>query len=66
MAGKTRLINVNKDLSRESFLFPWIGVPLKERLIKSGAIDLTDNHIIKKLDNGYIQISPIDVSKKIK
>lgn len=52
--------------SREEHLFPWIKIPYKERLIRSGAIDLTDNHRVINLDNGYIKIEPIDSTKLIK
>lgn len=38
----------------------------KKRLIKSGAIDLTDNHTLIELKNGYIKIEPIDSTKKVK
>ncbi|MBL3728933.1 hypothetical protein JIN86_04825 [Lysinibacillus sp. HST-98] len=33
-----------------------------ERLIKDKAIDMRDNYRIIHLDNGYVQIKPIDES----
>jgi hypothetical protein len=53
-------------LTRERLENPHYGQDRKERLIKSGAIDLRDNCRIVDLGNGYVEITPIDPSKKIK
>lgn len=55
----------NLGLSREKLANPYEG-NYQERLIKSGAIDLTDNHKIIDLGNGYTEIIPIDENKKVK
>ncbi|WCK57113.1 hypothetical protein PP175_28400 (plasmid) [Aneurinibacillus sp. Ricciae_BoGa-3] len=38
----------------------------EQRLEASGAIDLRDNHRIVDAGNGYVQIVPIDPTKKFK
>jgi hypothetical protein len=55
-------IHVN-NLTREESLFPWLNIPLEDRLKNSGAIDLRNNHTVKLLDNGYLKIEPIDKTK---
>jgi hypothetical protein len=52
--------------TREEALFPYLGIPIKERLIASGAVDLRENHTIHDMGNGYIQIRAIDKTKLIK
>lgn len=37
---------------------------LKEKRIKAKSIDLTNNHTIEDLGNGYSQIVPIDENKR--
>ncbi len=54
------------DNSRKKLADCNLGMSYHERLIKSGAIDLKDNHKIFDLGNGYSKIKPIDVTKKIK
>ncbi len=56
----------NKNRTREMLANPFIGIPMDERAEASNATDLTDNHIIEDLGNGYIVVKPIDETKKIK
>ncbi len=53
-------------LTREILENPHGKIDLQERLIRSGAIDLENNHKIVDLKNGYVQIVPIDPRKKLK
>jgi hypothetical protein len=53
-------------LTREKLENPHSTIDFKERLIRSGAIDLENNHNIIDLGNGYVQIVPIDPTKKLK
>lgn len=57
--------NNNARLSCEKLANPYEG-DYYERLVKSGAIDLVDNHEVIDLGNGYSEIVPIDESKKVK
>lgn len=50
---------------REKNAFPYLEISLEERLKKSGAIDLNDNHTISE-DGHYWTIKPIDETKKKK
>ncbi len=43
-----------------------LGMSYHERLVKSGAINLEDNHKIIDLGNGYSQILPYDTYKKFR
>lgn len=56
----------NCRLSRQYMENPFISEDYEERLEKSGAIDLRDNHIIIEKENGYCEIKPIDKNKKFK
>ncbi|PLS19750.1 hypothetical protein CVD28_01165 [Bacillus sp. M6-12] len=38
----------------------------EQRLEASGAIDLRDNHELICLENGYVEVKPIDPNKKFK
>jgi hypothetical protein len=54
-----------KHTNREMNAFPFLSMSLKERLKKSGNIDLTNNHNI--FENGdYLKVVHIDKSKKSK
>ena len=53
-----------KIQTREESLYPYLKIPLEDRLKESGAIDLRDNHTVEKLENGMIRIHPIDHTKK--
>lgn len=57
--------NKNTKLSREKLANPHEG-DYYERLIKSDAIDLTDNYEAIDLGNGFSRIVPIDENKKVK
>lgn len=63
---KIKIKVMDPPLSRQRLADPHIDIPYKEILIKSCAIDLTDNHIIIDLGNGYSKIEPIDKTKLIK
>jgi len=49
--------------TRQDIANPFKNISLQEKLIKSGSINLENNHTIKDLGNGYSQIIPIDVNK---
>lgn len=51
--------------TREETSHPYLAQPIEDRLILSGAVDLTDNHKIK-IEGNYLIITPIDESKKFK
>jgi len=59
----TKVVNVKVQTRAES-LFPWINIPLIDRLRASGAVDLRDNCIITDLGNGYSRVTAIDPNKK--
>ena len=52
-----------KHTHREMNSFPFLSLSLEERLKRSGALDLTNNHTIKSEAN-YWRINPIDKRKK--
>lgn len=52
-----------KHTNREINAFPFLSMSLNERLKKSEAIDLTNNHKISA-EGDYWKIVPIDKSKK--
>jgi hypothetical protein len=58
-------IKVTND-SRKKLADCNLGMSYHERLVKSGAIDLKDNHKIQTLNNGYSKIIPLDTNKRIK
>lgn len=60
-----KIIIKSTPLSREKLANPY-KESYHERLVKSGAIDLIDNHEIIDLGNGYSRIVPIDITKKVK
>ena len=51
--------------SRAEVIHPYLAMSLNERLVKSGSIDLRDNHTIEYLEGGYIAVHPIDSTKLI-
>ena len=53
---KKIICNGINTLSREKLADPFSNYTYKERLIKSGAIDLRDNCEIEDCGNGYIKI----------
>jgi hypothetical protein len=61
----TKKKEIKKLSNREKNAFPYLSMSLDERLQKSGAIDLSDNHIISE-DGHYWTIRPIDKNKKKK
>jgi len=56
---------VSKVKTRAEFLFPWLNIPMIDRLRASGAVDLKDNHTVTDLGNGYIRVEAIDKTKLI-
>lgn len=54
------------DNSRKKIADSNLGMSYHERLVKSGAINLNDNHKIIDLGNGYSDILPKDINKKFK
>lgn len=62
---KKKIRVLTPRISREHLANPF-KESYKKRLIKSGAIDLRDNHTIIDLGNGYLKIEPIEKNKKIK
>lgn len=63
--------NVKKDirsefLTRQKLENPFSHMNYHERLVKSKAIDLTDNMIIEDLGNAYSKITAIDKTKLVK
>jgi hypothetical protein len=59
-------IKSDKRISRQDLDNPFHNMSYHDRLVKTGAIDLTDNCIIENLGNGYEKIKIIDESKKVK
>lgn len=57
------IINNANRLSLEKLSNPFPMETREERLKKSGAINLQDNHRIIDWDNGYNSIEPIDRTK---
>lgn len=54
----------NNKKTREDIADPNRNIPYDQKLEMSGSINLIDNHTIKDLGNGYIQVIPIDPEKK--
>ena len=54
----------SKLLSRQHLANPWANISLRDRLIASGAVDMRDNFRVIDLENGYVDIVPIDPNKK--
>ncbi|WP_195603663.1 hypothetical protein [Clostridium tyrobutyricum] len=61
-----KIIKRQNRLSREVLTNPFPNKTLKERLIRSKAIDYKENCTIENLKNGYMQISPKDKNKLVK
>jgi hypothetical protein len=61
-----KICKSNKRINREYLANPFSNLSYHERLVQSGAIDLTDNCIIEDLENGYCKIIPIDDTKLVK
>lgn len=55
-----------RPLAREDLADPFRHIPYEQRLIKAGAVDLTDNYTIETLPSGHIKITPIDAGKLVK
>lgn len=52
--------------TREDMSNPWRHLLHDEQIWLSDSIDLTDNHTIEYLENGYIRVHPIDPTKKVR
>jgi hypothetical protein len=69
----TKMINnckfCGREMQREGISYlanPFCSDCYEDRLEASESIDLRDNHMVIDLGNGYVQIEPIDSSKKFK
>lgn len=59
-------ITVSNNLSRRYLADKNMGMSYHDRLVKSNAIDLRDNHVVIDLGNGYSRIEVIDESKLVR
>jgi hypothetical protein len=55
----------NKANARQEKAFPFLNIPLEQRLIQSGSIDLKNNWNITE-KNGYWVVTPKDSEKRKK
>jgi hypothetical protein len=61
-----KIIKKKHRLSREILSNPFPNENLKERLVRSKAIDYKDNCDLEDLGNGYMKISPKDEKKLLR
>lgn len=61
-----KVVICKEPITREKLENPFLNDSLHDRLVKSKAIDLSNNHAIEDLGNGYCKILAIDKSKLIK
>jgi len=61
-----RITTRQPQLTREMLANPFTNESYHERLVKAKVIDLTDNHKIIDLGNGYTKIVIIDEDKLVK
>lgn len=66
MNKKIKISLAEKQITREDLANPFKHLTHKEKLKKSNAIDLRNNHTLIDLENGYVKILPIDESKRFK
>lgn len=62
---KKKPIITKNSKTREDLSNPFGPLSIDERLVLSGAVDLSDNYEIEELGN-YIIIKPIDETKKMR
>ncbi|MFW2490936.1 hypothetical protein ACN077_20575 [Clostridium chromiireducens] len=61
-----KIIIKQDRLSRENLCNSFPNNTLHERLIKSNAIDYTENYFVEDLGHNYIRISPKDKTKLLR
>lgn len=73
MCGKGQSMKANKTnartaalLTRTDIVNPRARIPFSERLAQAGAIDLRDNQRTIVKPSGFVEIVPIDKTKKFK
>ena len=61
-----KIVIHEKPLNRQYLADPHSEMVHRQRLVKSKAIDLKDNHCIEVLKNGYWIIKPVNIEKTYK
>lgn len=63
MSKLKKIVLRKNQLDRQTLENPFHNSSLEERLIRSKAIDLRENHTIEDLENGYSRVKIIDRNK---